>query len=275
MNTSISGLGGLRSSVAGMPISQNRTPKASFGAQMEQVLAQASPAADTAGVSNTAAAGQVDGTTQIEGRKDIWEPYTTYTPGEGYTGYLPGSDKPALRGGAEFWAQVRETAKQNAANKVEEPFTRKELTRAELAEFAAGLSEKYDPRSMTQEDYDSFLEDLMVEGLLSKDEVVTLGYKGAVVIGTADSLMEDGAAYPSFGGSCSVDNKTLESNPYYNRYGLVSSLQDTNGDALAYAVLMSLWKNPSGSAGYLDLFEKQNTGYTIMADVLGAVDQCR
>lgn len=256
MNMSVSGLGRLRSSVAGMPIPQDRCPKTNFGSQMKQVwgslAAEAKPTEQTA---------------QMEGKEDIWELYTTYTPGFGYTANRVDNDEPVMAWGREFRELMAQRAREYAANKVEEPFTRKELTQKELSAFAAKLSEKYNPRNMTQQDYESFLEDLVAEGLLSKAEVETLGYKGLVVVGN----VSDG----SFLGAVSVETKTLNNNPYYNRYGLVSSLRDTNGDALAYAVLMSLWKNPNGSAAFLDFEEKRHNGYTIMADVLKAMDKCR
>lgn len=153
MNMNVSGWGSQRPSVAGISIPRNRVSKTSFGTQVKQA-AEAKLAAQAA-----------ERTTQIEGRKDIWEPYTTYTPGEGYTGYLPGSDQPVLRWGREYNKLMFQRAKEYAANHVEEPFTRRELTTEELAEFAAKLSGKYNPRKMTQEDYDSFLDDLMAEGL--------------------------------------------------------------------------------------------------------------
>lgn len=171
---------------------------------------------------------------------------------------------------AEQKCQATLNAMLNAANEVEEPFTRKELTKEELAEFVAGLSKKYNPRKMTQEDYDSFLDDLMAEGLLSKDEVKALGYHGLVVMDAKYALTEDGkmCCY----GASTYDTENPDWKTYVSQYGYPSSLRDTNGDALAYAMAMSLQRASSGTAGFIDFNEKRQNSYAIMAGVLKAMD---
>lgn len=51
---------------------------------------------------------------------------------------------------------------------------RKALTKDDIAALAA----QYNPGKMSQEEYDAFLEDLVERGVLSKQELVRLGYKG-------------------------------------------------------------------------------------------------
>ncbi len=207
-----------------------------------------------------------------------------YIPGQGYFGYLPGSDKPAMRWGSEFWAMMEEKAAQNAANKVETPvlpngpgrydpvaletFERRQLTDQELSALAAELAEKYDPSNMTREEMDSFMEDLVAEGLLSLDELGLLGYHGFTALWS-----------PFNGGGmmgCETrDTSNPEWNTYFSRYGYASSLQECNGDALAYTKLMSFFKNPSGSDAFVKYAQTQRGGYAIMANILEATQRKR
>lgn len=149
-----------------------------------------------------------------------------------------------------------------------ESFDRRELSQAELRNLATELSEKYDPRSMTQEDYDSFLDDLVKERLLSEHELGTLEYHGFVVVGSlADGLQG--------GGSWWIDPKNPDWSTYFSRYGYVSALRDVGGDVLAYTKMMSSWQDPIGSTAFVTWAETRQNAYAIMADVLGAMDQCR
>ena len=58
---------------------------------------------------------------------------------------------------------------------------RKTLTKEEIAALAA----QYNPGKMTQAEYDAFLEDLVAQGVLSKEELGRLGYQGYAVVGSA------------------------------------------------------------------------------------------
>ncbi len=196
---------------------------------------------------------------------DIRDMKVTYTPGSGYTGYVPGC-KVTMRWGDEFIAQMKERAAQKAADpaaEVEAAAPRKKLTDSDLAE----LAEKYDPSKMTQEEYDSLLEDLIDMGVLKKDEVGQLGYHGCVVVG---SLAEGGfgfgvGCYQIDGQSAVRDSLSL----------CCMGLSDTDGDALAYAKLMGLWKPVSGSAGFLAFAEKGRDSFTALADALEAIEARR
>ncbi|MDE6591313.1 MAG: hypothetical protein K2K53_13440, partial [Oscillospiraceae bacterium] len=59
---------------------------------------------------------------------------------------------------------------------------------------------------------------------------------------------------------------------YVSQYGSPSALHETNVDVLAYAVAMSLRKDISGTAGFLDFSGKEQNSYTIMADILKAMN---
>lgn len=197
----------------------------------------------------------------------------SYTPGYGYAGYLPGRDKPVIRYGKEFTEAMIELEKQREQEKQAagpmDSFNRRELNRSELAELTSKLAAKYDPSNMTQEEYDSLLDDLVKEGLLSKDELGLLGYNGKVVCGFSFAELAAGT-----GGTLSVDTATLHRNPFYQRYGLASSLSDTNGNALAYAKLMALMTPTSGiTAGWLNFAEKRQSSFQALASVLEAIQK--
>ncbi len=210
-----------------------------------------------------------------------------YIPGQGYFGYLPGSDKPALRWGDEFWAMMKEKAAQNAANQVKTPvlpngpgrydpvaletFERRKLTKQELSALAAELAEKYDPSNMTQAEMDSFMDDLVAEGLLSEDELGVLGYHGFTVLWSPF----EGDGMTGWGGCDTLDTSNPEWDTYYSRYGSPTCLQNCNGDALAYTKLMSFYKNPAGSDAFVKYAQTKRGGYAIMANILEAVQRKR
>ena len=205
----------------------------------------------------------------------------TYIPGSGYTGYLDG--QVAGRWGEDSFEEMLEWKRQYAP--ITEPdsskapgkydpndtFERRELTRQELNELAASLAQKYDPSSMTQAEYDSFLDDLVAEGILSRNQLGQLGYHGFVALG---SLADMGSGWVG-SCSCSENIMTIHNNPYYQRYGYAMSLSDTNGDALAYAKLMALLNPGSGSAAYLNYAEKRQSNFEAMAEVLEAMQRQR
>lgn len=84
-------------------------------------------------------------------------------------------DKP-LRTGADFEAMYRELAEQQAARQPEEPITRTTLTDWEITQ----LAEKYPRGSLSQEQYDGLLEELVDRGVLTQNEIEHMGYKGMV-----------------------------------------------------------------------------------------------
>ena len=208
---------------------------------------------------------------------------SSYANRSGYIGFLPGFKE--IRWGKDLWAgQVDKASEQNAADKTEtdlapnapgrydpnDTFERREMTQSQHNEIAARLAEKYDPSNMTQEEYDSFLDDLVEEGILSKNQLGQLGYHGMMVVG---SLAEGGTGMNYFGASV-ADSNNPDWSTYFSRYGFAFTLQDTKGDALAYAKLMSLWKPAAGPDGWLNFAEKQCDSFSVMANILEAM-QCQ
>ena len=205
----------------------------------------------------------------------------TYIPRSGWTGYLDG--QLAGRWGEDQFEEMMEWKRQYAPITEPDPskspgrydpndtFERRELTKQELNELAARLAQKYDSSNMTQKEYDSFLDDLVDEGILSRNQLGQLGYHGFVVLG---SLSDLGSGWVGTS-SCSEDIMTHHNNPYYQRYGYAMSLSDTKGDALAYASLMSLLHPGSGSASFRDYIAKQQSNYEAMANVLEAMQRQR
>ena len=203
----------------------------------------------------------------------------TYVPGSGWTGYLNG--KVAGRWNEDSFEEMLEWKRQYAPKTEPDPskapgiydsndtFERRELTKDELNELAGRLAQKYDPCNMTQEEYDSFLDELVEEGILSRNQLGLLGgYHGFVVLGTLDD-MKSGWGNESFASASD------HSNPLYKRYGYVNSLSDANGNALAFATEMSLLHPVSGSAGFLNYAEKKQSNFEAMAEVLEAMQRQR
>ena len=208
---------------------------------------------------------------------------TTYIPGYGYDGYLNGGK--AKHWGEDQFEEMLEWKRQYIPKMEPDPskapgifdpndtFERRELTKDELDELAARLARKYDPCNMTQEEYDSFLDDLVEEGILSRNQLGQLGYHGMVCLGSLKdaTISEIGGIYMR-----SEDIMTHHNNPYYQRYGYATSLYDTKGNALAYASLMSILYPGKGTSAYFQNYgEKRQSNFEAMAAVLEAMQRQR
>lgn len=86
-------------------------------------------------------------------------------------------DKP-LRSDDDFKAMCAEVAGMRAAYPQEEPITRTTLADWEIAQ----LAEKYPRGSLSQEQYDGLLEELVDRGVLTRNEIKHMGYRGMLVI---------------------------------------------------------------------------------------------
>lgn len=196
----------------------------------------------------------------------IADAVTTYKPGEGYTATIPGCPI-TIRWGEEFWAQVRAKQQALAAARKEEPAEtppRKTLTRDEIAALAA----QYNPGKMSQEEYDAFLEDLVERGVLSKQELTRLGYKGYTVVGSA--------AFDSMGfGAGSMSYVSTQYLPGQNPFNLYHSLLDAGGDVLAWAKVQAILNHCSDSPAQLDFLKGTQDAFQAMLEVLEAMQSER
>lgn len=148
-----------------------------------------------------------------------------------------------------------------------ESFQRKRLTQNELEELAKELAAKYNPTNMTGVQFDSFLDDLVKEGVLSENELGILGYHGTVVVGS----IKNGNA--GIFGSTTVDTDNPHWETYLRRYGYGNySLLETNGNALDHVRLTLMWsKNPQGSEEFVKRIQTQNDALREMERILEAM----
>lgn len=122
---------------------------------------------------------------------------------------------------------------QNTANKggtsqscgcdVHEPETpvRAKLSDQEIAE----LADKYNPRNMTRDQYDSFLDSLIEKGALSRFDAMRLGYKGWRILDIDIGAFAAGGV--GCGSAYAVGSGNAESGP-------IQSLEDTDGDLIRW-----------------------------------------
>ena len=172
----------------------------------------------------------------------------TQRPGGGYVRAFDSRKIPSSSGldfQEELLARTDEwkakCAEENAAS---EAFQRKTLTRAEIAELAA----KYG-KNMSREKYDAFLEELVDKGALTNDEIMYLGYKGAIY---------SPAEVDSWVYKCDENGIPLE---------------DAYGNSLEWTKTMSFYVPKSLQiAGMFFFAQDHHKAFTTLADVLGRMD---
>ena len=136
---------------------------------------------------------------------------------------------------------------------------------ADLAELAA----KYNPRRMTQAEYDSFLENLVDKGILSKGDLDHLGYRGMVVLGP-----ESEGAY-SWGVTSRWDVSGMSLSQLRGFTG-AASLADAGGDALTMASLLACQKPCAATSPEALAFAQESAdAYRALAEALEAVQARR
>lgn len=87
--------------------------------------------------------------------------------------------------GKEFEEKLRSTIAQTAAEQTEA--AKNAPPRAKLSdEDIKALADKYNPGSMSRDEYDSFLEELVDKGVLTHQEIQYMGYKGMVYLDLSD-----------------------------------------------------------------------------------------
>lgn len=121
-----------------------------------------------------------------------------------------------------------------------EPAIRKKLTDRELSELAG----KYDPRNMTQNQYDAFLDELVEKGVLTRGDTTWLGHHGLVRLDVdMDELAEQlETGKLSAGGPVTVASVG-------NGNELFRSLEEADGDLIRFLQSMMAqrdqWDGPS------------------------------
>lgn len=93
--------------------------------------------------------------------------------------------KVGIHWGKEFEEKLKSTIAQTAAEQTEATKNappRTKLTDDDVKELAS----KYNPGSMTRDEYDSFLEELVDKGVLTQQEIKYMGYKGMVYLDLSD-----------------------------------------------------------------------------------------
>lgn len=174
----------------------------------------------------------------------------------------------AARRTDEYRPQVQEAAERRTADQADSAPARKTPSRAELAELAE-LAAKYNPRRMTQAEYDSFLENLVDKGILSKSDLDHLGYRGMVVLGP-----ESEGAY-SWGVTSRWDVSGMSLSQLRGFTG-AASLADAGGDALTMARLLACQKPCAATSPEALAFAQESAdAYRALAEALEAVQARR
>lgn len=195
-----------------------------------------------------------------------------YIPGLGFSTTMT-KDQSLGSPEADFAAvleKVRAAREKQAAEEGNKaPFIRGSLTKEDIKELAA----RYDPTNMTQEEYDSFLDDLIEKGVLEKNDLKYIDYRGDAVpfgefvcVGKWD-LLEDGPLRGSTGGALTWTGACGSASP-------VLSYRPSDANVLAWAKEMSLWMPASGTANWLEVENRRNDIFTVLVDALGAM-QCK
>lgn len=148
-------------------------------------------------------------------------------------------------------------------------FSRRELTNEEIKELASD----YDPTHMTQEEYDSFLDALIERGVLEKQDLRYIDYRGDLIpdgelicVGYWD-LLDNGAFQDSMAGGLTWTGASGRAPNI--------SYRPTNANVLAWAKEMSLWK-PVGNTNSLLEAENWRSGiFAVLADVLDSMQRKR
>lgn len=171
----------------------------------------------------------------------------------------------AARRTDEYRPQVQQAAERRTADQADSAPARRTPSREDLAELAA----KYNPRRMTQAEYDSFLENLVDKGILSKGDLDHLGYRGMVVLGP-----ESEGAY-SWGVTSRWDVSGMSLSQLRGFTG-AASLADAGGDALTMARLLACQKPCAATSPEALAFAQESAdAYRALAEALEAVQARR
>ncbi len=111
----------------------------------------------------------------------------TYSPEWGYCAVPKDNpdSKASIRWGKEFEDKLKTKIAQTSAQQTEAAKNAPPRTKLTDEDIKA-LADKYNPSSMTRDEYDSFLEELVDKGVLTNQEIKYMGYKGMVYLDLSD-----------------------------------------------------------------------------------------
>lgn len=183
---------------------------------------------------------------------------------------------------ADFEALMKEVQaareKREAQEGNKEAFTRAELTEADIKELAAD----YDPTNMTQEEYDAFLDGLIEKGVLEKEDLKYIDYRGnatplgeLVCVGRWDFLADGpmtNAGISHWNGNSFTWTGASGLRP---NFPFASAYRPTDADVLAWAKELSLWKPVGNPNPALDANNRRYDIFNVLADALDAMQRQR
>lgn len=146
--------------------------------------------------------------------------------------------------------KARDTSKTDASqSRNYDTYEPESTTRTKLSDQdLADLASKYDPSNMTQDQYDSFLEDLMEKGALSRFDAMRLGYHGWRVLDMEQGLSGGWASATSLDDGDAL-KESLESK-FNNLKGWLESMLVKQDQGTGTATSESLRKKEALDALY-------------------------
>ncbi len=173
---------------------------------------------------------------------------------------------------ADFAALMKEVQaareKRNAEDTSNGQFTRAELTEEDIKE----LTSRYDPTNMTQKEWDSFLDALIEKGILGKQDLNYIDYRGDLIpngelvcVGHWD-ILEDGPLKDCWGGALTWTGSSAAPTISY---------RPADANVLAWAKEMSLWKPSEGTEHWLGAANRRDDIFTVLANTLDAMQRQR
>lgn len=198
---------------------------------------------------------------------------TLYVPG---FGFILNKTKDQSLGSPEAdFAALMEQAraaqvKREAEEAAKEPFIRAKLTKEDIKELATS----YDPKNMTQREYDSFLDELIEKGVMEREDLSYIDYRGALIrngesvcVGHLDFFADNPF---DLNGAVTFLRWTGEQGGATH-----ISYRPTDTNVLAWAKEMSLWKPGGAPNSLLDANNRRSDIFAALTDTLGAMERQR
>ena len=130
------------------------------------------------------------------------------------------------RNGGTGFGDALQSAYRSGTSPAQDTYAASPAARTKLSgPDLAGLSGRYDPHDMTQEQYDAFLDELVEKGALTREDVSWLGYHGIIRL-PIDVDPETGKPTGGFNGWAYVTSLDGSGSPIRP----IQSLTDADGD---------------------------------------------